>query len=317
MKKPVEVPVFLITGFLDSGKTTFLRQILQEEGFSEEARSLLITCEEGEEEYDEYRLAELNIALTSVEDEESLTSEFLEQCQNFYNPEYVFIEYNGMWKVQTFLDLKLPDGWFINQIITTVDGSTFENYMNNMRSMMLDIFSSSEMIFFNRCSQDMPLNVFRRNIKAVNRRVQMVFDDENGDPIELPPEELPFDLKAEVIEIEDDDFGIWYLDAMEHPENYEGKTVSFTGRVYIANDFPNGCFVPGRHAMTCCVEDIRFIGFICKTKHIDKFKNNMWVKITATVKTEYFPAYQGEGPVLYLKHAKSTKKPEEELVYFN
>lgn len=317
MSKPIEVPVFLITGFLDSGKTSFLRQILEEEGFSEEAKSLLITCEEGEEEFDEFRLAQLNIALTNVEDEDDFTEDFLEQCSGYYQPEYVFIEYNGMWKVQNLLDMKLPKGWFINQIITTVDGSTFEAYMNNMRSMMLDIFTSSEMVFFNRCSEDMPLNVFRRSIRAVNRRAQMVFDDENGDPIELPPEELPFNINADVIEIEDEDFGIWYLDAMEHPENYEDKTVSFTGRVFIGKNFPSGCFVPGRHAMTCCADDIQFIGFICKTKHIDKFKNDMWVKVTAKVKSEYSKLYQGEGPVLYMKHATSTKKPDEELVYFN
>ena len=316
MNKPVEVPVFLITGFLDSGKTSFLRQILEEEGFSEEARSLLITCEEGEEEYDEFRLAQLNISLTNVDDEESFNEEFLERCSSYYRPEFVFIEYNGMWKVQDFLDMKLPKGWFINQIITTVDGSTFEAYMNNMRSMMLDIFTSSEMVFFNRCSEDMPLNVFRRSIRAVNRRAQMVFDDENGDPIELPPEELPYNLNADVIEISDEDFGIWYLDAMEHPENYEDKTVAFTGRVFIGKNFPDGCFVPGRHAMTCCADDTTFLGYVCRSAYAPKLKAGQWVKVRAKVRFANVSVYRGEGPVLEAEHIEAAE-PIEELVYFN
>lgn len=312
----METPVFLVTGFLDSGKTTFLREILQEEGFSEEAKTLLILCEEGEEAYDEKRLASLNIDLTAVESKEEFTEAFLKDCAGFYKPEYVFIEYNGMWKLDDLLSMKLPEGWFINQIVTTVDGTTFEMYMNNMRPMLFDIFSKSEMIFFNRCDDNMPLTVFRRNIKAVNRRAQLAFEDAEGNPIQLPKEELPYDVNADVIEIADEDYGIWYIDALEAPEKYADKMVSFTGKAYVSDEFPPGYFVPGRHAMTCCADDIRFIGFVCKSKYINKFRTNMWLKITAMVKYEYFPAYHGEGPVLYLKRAVSTQKPEEELVYF-
>ena len=182
---------------------------------------------------------------------------------------------------------------------------------------MMDLFSRSELVIFNRCDPSMPLNNYRRSIKAVNRRAQVIFENEEGQMIPLPMDEMPFDVQADVIKIEDEDFGLWYIDAMDHQEKYDGKTVEFKGKIFKSKDFPDGYFVPGRHAMTCCADDIRFIGFVCKTKHSDQLLNNRWVTVRAQVKYEYFPAYHGEGPVLYLKRAVSAQKPEDELVYFN
>ena len=313
----MKMPVFVVTGFLDAGKTSFLTEILTEEGFSEEDKTLIILCEEGEEAYDERLLAEMNIDVVSVDSQEAFTPEFLEDCARKYAPECIFIEYNGMWKTQELFDMKLPDGWFINQVVTLVDGSTFDVYLNNMRSLMMDLFSRSELVIFNRCDPSMPLNNYRRSIKAVNRRAQVIFENEEGQMIPLPMDEMPFDVQADVIKIEDEDFGLWYIDAMDHQEKYDGKTVEFKGKIFKSKDFPEGYFVPGRHAMTCCADDIRFIGFVCKTKHGDQLLNNRWVTVRAQVKYEYFPAYHGEGPVLYLKRAVSAQKPEDELVYFN
>ncbi len=313
----MKMTVFVVTGFLDAGKTTFLTQILEEEGFSEEDKTLIITCEEGEEEYDEKTLSELNIDVVSVDSQEDFTPEFLADCARIYKPECIFIEYNGMWKTQDLFDMKLPKGWFFNQVVTIVDGSTFDVYLNNMRSLMMDIFFQSELVIFNRCTEDMPLNSYRRSIKAVNRRAQVIFENEDGEMIPLTVDEMPFDVNADVIKVEDEDFGLWYIDALDNKDKYDGKTVEFKGKIYKSKDFPEGYFVPGRHAMTCCADDIRFIGFVCKTTHGNVMKNNHWVDVTAKIRYEYFPAYHGEGPVLYLKHAVSALKPEEELVYFN
>ncbi len=312
----MKIPVFLVTGFLDAGKTSFLKQILFDEGFSEDDKTLLIFCEEGEEEFDDALLSELNIQAVYVDSKEAFTPDFLDKCAKEYEPECIFIEYNGMWKVEDILNMRLPKNWFINQIVTLVDGSTFENYINNMRSLIMDIVSRSEMIVFNRCNMNMPLAMYRRSVRAVNSMAQIIFENEQGQMIPLGREEMPFDIHADIIEIEDEDFGLWYIDALENSERYDGKVVSFKGKIYKSDNFPDEYFVPGRHAMTCCADDIRFLGFVCKTKHGDKLTANRWVQVTATVKYEYFPAYQGVGPVLYLKRAVSAARPITELVYF-
>lgn len=313
----MKMPVFVVTGFLDAGKTTFLREILTEEGFSEEDKTLIILCEEGEEEFDEKELAQMNIDIVSVDSQEDFTPAFLQDCARVYEPECIFIEYNGMWKVEDLFEMSLPEGWFINQAVTIVDGSSFEVYINNMRSVMMDIFSRSELVIFNRCSTELPLNSYRRSIKAVNRRAQVIFENNDGEMIPLAMDEMPFNVNADVITVEDEDFGLWYIDAMDNKEKYDGKTVQFKGKIFKSKDFPDGYFVPGRHAMTCCADDIRFIGFVCRTAHSSELKNNRWVMITAVIRYEYFPAYHGEGPVLHLKRAVSAEKPAEELVYFN
>lgn len=310
------IPIYLITGFLESGKTDFLTFTMEQEYFADGEKTLLIVCEEGEKEYEPAKLAKLNTVMVTCEREEDFTAEYLKSLKRQYRPERVLIEYNGMWRMSTIMDLRLPFNWEIYQVITVVDATTFNLYLTNMKSQVVDMVSRAEMVMFNRCTEDTPCAMFRRSIKAVNRRVQVIFEDANGEMQDIP-EELPYDLEAPVIQIEDDDYGIWYIDAMDHPENYKGKTICFKGMAMTSNQFPKGYFVPGRSAMTCCADDIRFLGYLCKGNDLMKVKNKQWVQIEAKFQFEFQPAYEGEGPMLYATSIKPTDAPKEELVYFN
>lgn len=311
------VPVYLITGFLDSGKTTFLKDTLQESEFLSGEKVLLILCEEGEEEYDEVELAGRNVSIISVDNEEDFTPAFLKECQKTYSPQIVMIEFNGTWSVSKILEQGFPNRWELAQMITTVDASTFEAYLNNMRQMMMEQISYTELVIFNRCNAETKKNTIRKQVRAMNRRAQVVYESENGEDGIDDEIELPYDIEAPVIDIEDDDYGIFYLDALDAPEKYVGKTVRFTAMVYRGKETPKGAFVPGRFAMTCCADDIAFIGFICKGEQANYFKMREWVKVTAQVKCEYYKEYGGDGPVLYLKNIEPAKKPEEHLIYMN
>ncbi|MDD2960313.1 MAG: GTP-binding protein [Lachnospiraceae bacterium] len=313
----LEVPIYLITGFLESGKTTFIQEVLASPDFADGEKTLLLLCEEGEEEYDEKEYSRHNIEIMTVEKEEDLNLEFLEYCQKYYKPYRVFMEFNGMWDVKKFVESRLPKHWEIAQTITLVDGSTFDVYLNNMRSILSNLFSYTEMVIFNRCSLEMDLQMYRRSVKGVNQQAMLSFEDTEGNPLELGKEQPPYDLNADVIDISDVDFGLWYLDMTDTPERYAGKTVRFKGKVMKPRKFPADCFIPGRNAMTCCADDIRFIGYICKSKFTEKLKQKQWLEITAEVKYEYAQEYRGEGPVLYAKHLKSADAPSEDLVYFN
>ncbi len=311
-------PVYLITGFLDSGKTTFLRDTLQDSEFLDgDERTVLILCEEGEEEYDMDILKEKHVTVLTVEEEEELNPRFLMDIKKTYKPEKVMIEFNGTWSVSKLLETGFPSGWELAQTITTVDAATFESYMSNMRQMMMEQIGYTELVIFNRCTAETKKNSFRKAVKTFNRRAQVVYealDGEDGIEDEI---ELPYNIDAPVIEIEDDDYGIFYLDALDDPKKYEGKKVQFTAMVYRGKELPKGTFVPGRFAMTCCADDITFIGFLCKGEQANYFKMREWVKVTANIKCEYYKEYEGEGPVLYLEKIELTKKPEEHLLYMN
>ena len=316
----LEVPVYLITGFLESGKTSFIRDVLASRDFADGQRTLLLLCEEGEEEYDEKDYARHNIEILSVENEADLTREFLEQAHRFYKPSRVFVEFNGMWDARKFAETVLPKRWEVVQTITLVDGRTFEVYLNNMRSMFSNIFGLTEMVIFNRCTQDQDLHKFRRSVKGINQQAMVAFEDDRGNQLEIGRSQPPYDLNADVIDIDDVDFGLWFLDMTESPDRYRNKKVKFLGKVMVPRKFPAGSFIPGRNAMTCCAEDIRFIGYICRTKEMKtKYtpKQRDWVEVTAAVRYEYAKEYGGEGPILYATEIKSVPAPKDELVYFN
>lgn len=313
----IRVPIYLITGFLESGKTTFLRFTLDQDYFQIDGKTLLILMEEGEEEYDTKALAKNNTVVEVIEKEEDLTTERLEAMEIIHQPDRVVIEYNGMWLVSRFYDMKLPFGWGVEQQITCVDGSTFQVYMANMKSIFMDMVKYTDMVVFNRCKREDPLANYRRSIKVSNQSAEVIFEDEEGEIDDIFGDQMPFDVNAPVIEIPPEDYGIWFVDAMDHPDTYVGKTVRFKGRVMKPRGMGSKFFVPGRIAMTCCADDTTFLGFVCKSAFAPKLKEKEWVEVTAKVVFERRMEYQGDGVVLYAENVTPCEPLEEEMVYFN
>lgn len=313
-----EIPVYLFTGFMDSGKTTLIHETLYDNEFGKDARNLVICCEDGDVEYDEVKLHTITGTLVMLEEQSELTEEKLKELNKKYRPEQVFIEYNGTWEVGPLLEMTLPDQWVIVQSLATVNAETFEMYLANMRSMMMEQMFSVDVVIFNRCDDDTPKGKFRRTVKALNRRAQIVYERKDGTIDDRDMEELPFDLNAEVIELSDADYGIWYLDASDDPKKYDGKKVRFLALVYRPEQkLKRSVFVPGRFAMTCCEADIQFIGFKCKYDRADTIPHRSWIDITAEIRYEFAMEYRGKGPVLYPVSIRMAEKPEDELVYFS
>ena len=210
----------------------------------------------------------------------------------------------------------MPWHWKIEQQITTIDASTFPMYFTNMKSLLAEQLRKSEMIIFNRCDDVQDLSSYKRNVKAINPKAEIIFEDSNGEINEIMEDDLPYDLKSPVIKLNNEGYGIWYLDSLDHLERYEGKTIQFVAMVLKPKEFPKGYFVPGRMAMTCCAEDMAFLGFACEYDKADALKERQWVKVTAEVAKEYFADYHGEGPVLHAVEVELTKAPKEEIISF-
>ena len=312
----ITVPIYLMTGFLESGKTSFLSFTIQQDYFHTDGKTLLILCEEGEEEYDPAILEANNTVVEVIENEEDFTTDRLVAMDILHQPERVIIEYNGMWLVSNFEKMQLPTGWGVEQQITCVDGSTFQMYMANMKSIFMDMIKNTDMVIFNRCKKEDPLPTYRRGIKVANQRAEVIFEDENGEVENIFEDEVPYDLKADVIEILPEDYGIWYVDMMENQERYDGKVVEYTARVMKPRSFPSKLFFPGRMAMTCCADDTTFLGYICKSSYAPKLKAGQWVKVRAKVGYEKLAMYRGVGPVLTAENIEPAE-PIEEMVYFN
>ena len=313
----MEIPVYLFSGFMDSGKTSLIKETLIEEDFGEGAKTLLIACEDGEVEYDETELAKANTTLVMIEEEEEFTESKLKELDLQYKPDQVFIEYNGTWEMATLLEMKLPKDWIIVQSLATVDATTFDMYLTNMRAMIMEQIFQADVVIINRCDDDTPKGKFRRAIKVINRKAQIAYERADGTVDTGEMEELPYDLNQDIIDITDMDYGIWYMDALDDPRKYEGKKVRFLALVYRPEKLKKGVFVPGRFAMTCCADDITFVGFKCKYDKASEIAHKSWITITAEMHNEFAMEYKGKGPVLYALDIQPAEKPEDELIYFN
>lgn len=307
-------PVYMINGFLESGKTEFIKYTLQQPYFQVRGKTLLILCEEGEVEIEDSILKNSRTEVEVIEDEEDFNPDNLTELEKKHKPERIIVEFNGMWNPK---NIKLPWYWTMEQQITTINAATFPTYYTNMRSLVSEQVRKSEMIIFNRCDGlDEELAVYRRNIKAVNQSAEIIFEDSQGEVSTIFEEDLPFDLKADEINLTDESYGIWYLDALDHLDRYVGKKLTFTAQVLIPGDAPKGYFVPGRQVMTCCAEDIAFLGYACKYDKVSELKNKDWVNVKVEVHKEYWEDYKQVGPVLYALEVTPAKAPKNEVLSF-
>ena len=311
-----EVLVYLMTGFLESGKTQFLDFTLKQDYFQVPGITLLILCEEGEEEYDPEEMKAHRVVIETVEDQEDLTTEWLNELNEKYSPERVVIEYNGMWRVSEFEAMDLPESWVMEQKLTTVDASTFQVYLSNMKPLFVEMITGTDMVFFNRCTDIEPLAGFRRSVKVVSPQAEVIFEDEEGEIEDIFGDTVPYDMDADIVEIPAVDYGIWFLDVTENQDRYNGKVIKYTAKVQRPKGFPKDAFALGRQAMTCCADDLTFLGYVCKAEDAEKYKTGDWVTLTAKIGYSRLRVYDGVGPVL---HAIKIEKAEpiEELVYFN
>ncbi len=307
-------PVFVINGFLESGKTEFIKYTISQPYFQTKGTTLLIVCEEGVEEYEAELLKRTKTVMEVIEDEEEFTTAYLMELEKKYKPERIIIEFNGMWN---YKDVKFPWHWSLSQQVTLIDASTFPMYYTNMKSLLAEMLRKSELIIFNRCDGIKELSTYKRNIKVINQNAQIVFEDANGEVNEMMEDELPYDLNKTSLDLNDMQYVIWYMDMMEHPERYFDKEITYVAQVMKPEKFPKGMFVPGRMTMTCCADDIAFLGYVCKYDGIESVPEKEWVKITVTVKVEHSDIYGSEGPVLYAKTMKTCKTPKQEVISFS
>ena len=313
------VPVYLFTGFLESGKTSLIKDTLLDPGFNDGEKTLLFLCEEGIEEYEEDFLKKTNTTVVSVDDVEKLTYEFFKSYDNLIEPDRVMIEYNGTWNLTSFLDVvDFPFDWALVQILSTVDASTFEVYLSNMRSLIFEQLVHSELIIFNRCDENTKKLYLRNNIKAINKGAQIIYETTAGEIVDLGEEDLPFDLQSDVIAIGDDDYGLWYMDAMEHPDKYDGKTIELKGKVISTHvDGIAKAFVFGRMAMVCCADDTSLIGLLVHYDCASNLIPKEWVKIRAEIRVEFDEEYGSDVPILYAQEVEEAQALSDEFVYFN
>ena len=311
----METPVYLFTGFLESGKTKFIQETLEDPRFTDGTSTLVLVCEEGVEEYCESKYPAKGVHIEYIDDESELTAENLSAMQKKHKAKRVLVEYNGMWQAVN-LFYAMPEGWVLYQEMCFVDCTTFDTYNKNMRSLVVDKFNTADLVVFNRYLDKYDKMDFHKVVRGSSRGAQIVYEYPNGEAIQDDIEDpLPFDRDADCFEVADEDYALWYRDLSEDMEHYDGREVIFTALILGEKNLPEGERAAGRQIMTCCADDITFSGLVCRFE--DEIPpDGAWAKLHARIDVIYHAAYGRPGPVLTAITCEPTEAPENTVATF-
>ena len=312
----MNMPVYLFTGFLEGGKTTIIQESLEDKRFNSGEKTLVLLCEEGERELEPSKFWGSNVTIRVIEDESEINRANLTALAREHRYDRIIIEYNGMWLLDT-LYRNMPADWAIYQNMMFAEAKTFLNYNANMRQLVYDKLKDAEMIVLNRAYEGVDKEEIHKVVRGISRRAAIVYDYTDGhveyDEIEDP---LPFDIDAEIVEIKDEDFAIWYRDLSENMKAYEGKTVRFKGLIARDNKLAKNAAIIGRHIMTCCADDIQYGGMVCVFSSESPLQTGDWVTVKGKVKIEKAKVYRTHGPVVYVESTAFAVAPKQEVATF-
>jgi hypothetical protein len=310
------LPVFLFTGFLDSGKTTFIQSMLEDPGFNEGQRTLVLLCEEGEEELEPKRFSINNVTIRTVDSVADLTPANMSLWQRKAAATRIMIEYNGMWQMNDLFD-RLPENWGIAQETMMVDASTIAAFNANMRQLVVDKLNTAELVIFTRVEPEQDKMELHKLVRGISRGAQIVYDLTDGTSVEDDIEDpLPFDLNADIVEIADRDYALFYRDLVDEPAKYEGKTVRYKGLCANNMRMPKDTFLAGRHIMTCCEADIAYCPLVCKWDMAKSVKHKSWGIVEGTIHEKFSNIYGKKGPVLTIHSFEPATEPEQPVATF-
>ncbi len=304
MEEKKEIPVFLINGFLDSGKTSFLSYTIGADYFHIDGNTLLILCENGEKGYDEKLLEKENTTLVRVKKHDTLTAEYLTQLRDMADAMRVLIEYNGMWPDPS--GIEMPEGWEIFQQVTIIDGTTLGMYLANMRPLLGPMLRGSELCIVNRCDSiaRKELQEYRKILRPMLLNGSSIVMQDRYGEIHLPilDEDLPYDVSRNEVIVKSEDYGIWFFDVRDYPDRYDNKIIEFAAQIRRSDKFIGDVFVLGRLTMICCENDITFLGYLASTEGAaEDFPDDSWVTVRAAVDIRDRKEYGGEGPFLLIR----------------
>lgn len=299
----MEIPALIVNGFLESGKTRFLKELIEDNGFKEDGKTLILVCEEGEEEFDLEFCKKNDCSVRVIDNENGLDAKNIKKLIKEVHPATVVVEMNGMWNLA---DVTFPRFLAVQQQITIIDATTFEPYFANMRQKFNDMLKNSDVVIINRANEK-SVGGYKRSLKLMAQGARFFMYGSQGEELH-PADDLPYDITKEVMEIEDKDFGTWFIDTYDSPKRYEKRQVKVRGFVFKPDGIPPSTVVFARRAMTCCVNDIQIIGHLLSYNEEYPLKENEWIELLARV--HYVQAPEGEDFRVVLEALDIKKIPE-------
>ncbi len=246
----------LVYGFLDAGKTTYIRENVMNDVFWKYGSTLIICFEEGEEGFDPESLAKKNTSVVYYEGGD--VTGFCLDCIETYRPDRIYIEMNAM---MANLTEALPRCMKRTFAITLIDWKTMPLYYINFMQMLKQMVSDSQQVVFRGCPSGELLAQYSQAFRLMNPKAIYLRQDPMGYHEKAFEMFLPYSLEDPEIKIDKEKFLPFWLDALDHPEHYDGKDLLFTDPVELKKSGTDGRWACGRVVMTCCMQDLQFMSF--------------------------------------------------------
>ena len=306
-------PVYVFSGFLDSGKTQAIKETLYNPNFNEGEFSLIICFEQGDVIYDDKFLKITNSEVIYMDSIKDLTLDKQKEIDKKYDPERIFLELNGMEDDNILYETGFIDKWELAQTLTTIDATSFNMYLQNMRQFLYNHVVNAECIILNR-SDDADKRYLRNNLKSINLYSEIIYENKDGSVSNKIEDEL-FDVSKDLF-IEDADYGLWYMDCIDNTDKYDGKVITLKMKfIEDIKEYENAVIM-GRRAMVCCAQDITDIAITCVDVDSQLIEKDKYYYLTGKLRS--IRIQEGDKTcVLYVTETKEAETPTEELVTFN
>lgn len=125
-----------------------------------------------------------------------------------------------------------------------------------------------------------------------------------------PPGLNGLNNETKTITISDEDFSPWITELSNHPEAYDGYTVTLKGFVYLdLEDKKENEFAVVRLSMWCCSADLAPMGLVAVSNGKLPWGENSWITVTGKL------AVKDGYATLEAEKIEAAEKPSEEYVY--
>ena len=280
-----EIDTRLVYGFLDAGKTTYIKENIRDDRFYKYGSTLIICFEKGEEKYDAEALAEKRARVVYYDRESEITC-FCKECIEAYQPDRIYVEMNTM---MPELREQFPDCMRVTFSIALIRWATMPVYYLNFMQMMKQMVSESNQVTFRGCPSGELLAPYAQAFRLMNPKAMYLRQDPMGYHEKAFGLFLPFPLDESEIRIDEKSYLPLWLDALDHPEHYDGKVIHFTDPVELRKSEADGLWRCGRVVMTCCMADLQFMSFeMADLSSGDaddpRPESNIWVTIDASAR---------------------------------
>ena len=246
----------LVYGFPDAGKTSYIRDCILNGFFHRRGTTLILCFEQGEEQYDEAALAEKKTTVAFYDGGD--VKAFCEDAINTLSPDRIYVEMNT-WMPE--LKDQLPECMKVAFAITLIEWDTFQPHYVSHIQQIREMVSESNQVTFRGCPQRRMLEPYSQAFRVMNPKAAYLRQDPMGYHEKAFDIFVPFSLEADEIPIDEKNYLPFWLDAFDHPEHYNGKTIRFTEPVEIRKSDADGTLSCGRVVMTCCMADLQFMSF--------------------------------------------------------